>query len=457
MQKFPEDFQKRMFRQLGEQTNAFLRALSEKPPTSVRLNPAKPSNRFLKEPSVPWYPEGRYLNERPEFVTDPLLFAGAYYVQEASSMFIGHIFRTFAPSSPLKVLDMCAAPGGKTTLLSSLISEDSLLVANELVSKRVNSLLENIVRWGSTNVVVTNNNIKDFAPLKGFFDVILLDAPCSGEGMFRKDFKAIQQWSENWVRSCAITQRQLIEQAVDLLAPDGILIFSTCTFSEEEDEQNILKLLSFSALMPLRVPIQPDWNILEVQVSSNGRVGYGYKFYPHLLKGEGFFATIFLKQYQDNSKKVRFSKSKLEPLSRRHLSILDEWVSSQDWKFFLHNYKLFGIHLSQEDNFKVLHQVLKIVHQGIEVGTFKNQKLIPSHALALSQKILTNLPSIELSHSQALLYLQRKDFMCESFSSFKDWVLVKHQNINLGWIKILDKRINNYYPVEMRIKKDLEM
>jgi len=455
--EFPTDFKTRMERQLVGASVAFFEALSQNPPTSVRLNPAKQSNRLVDMPSVAWCQEGRYLDSRPEFVTDPLIFGGAYYVQEASSMFIAHIFRQFAAPKPLRVLDLCAAPGGKSTLLSSLLPADSLLVANELVGKRVGALTENITRWGATNTVVSHNNIKDFAPLKGFFDVILLDAPCSGEGMFRKDIKALQQWSENLVRSCAITQRQLIEQAFDLLAPNGLFIFSTCTFSEEEDEHNIAKLLSFSELTPLRVPLQTDWGVTEISLSANHQIGYGYKFYPHLTKGEGFFATAFLKTDGSPYKPKKVGKGASEILHNKYAGLVTEYIDRQDITYLLCGEKLIGISTVQAQTLRYLQTVLRLVHEGIEVGTLKNNKLLPAHALALSQAIRTDLPFLSLSQGDALRYLQRKDFDYPLTQNLSGWVLVQHENINLGWIKVLPNRVNNYYPIEWRIRKDIEM
>ena len=175
--------------------------------TSIRINPAKafdPYEHFTIQDKVPWCTNGFYLNERPSFTIDPLFHAGAYYVQEASSMFLEEVIRqTCDLTKPLRVLDLCAAPGGKSTLLQSIISEESLLVSNEVIKARVNILTENITKWGAANVVVTNNDAKDFQRLKNFFDVIVVDAPCSGSGLFRKDNSAVNEWSENSVVMCS--------------------------------------------------------------------------------------------------------------------------------------------------------------------------------------------------------------------------------------------------------------
>ncbi|MES1226926.1 MAG: RsmB/NOP family class I SAM-dependent RNA methyltransferase, partial [Bacteroidota bacterium] len=200
--------------------------------TSVRVNPNRTFNveysTLNVQGKVPWSSNGYYLSERPSFTTDPLFHAGAYYVQEASSMFLEEaVKQTCDLSKPLKVLDLCAAPGGKSTLLQSIISNESLLISNEVIKSRVNILSENITKWGAANVVVTNNDPKDFQRLPEYFDLIVIDAPCSGSGLFRKDPEAITEWSSDNVMLCSQRQQRILADILPCLKPGGILIYST--------------------------------------------------------------------------------------------------------------------------------------------------------------------------------------------------------------------------------------
>ena len=233
---FPEAFARRIEEQLGtRQARLLLDALDGDPVVSVRYNPYKTTSKPALEP-VPWSRYGFYLTERPSFTLDPSLHGGAYYVQEASSMFLEAVFGAIADSeAPLRILDLCAAPGGKTTLLSSLAGPESLIVANEPVRARAAVLSDNVRRWGIGNVVVTSADPARFAPFGHYFDLILVDAPCSGEGMFRKDRESRRQWSESGAELCAARQRRILGEAWDALRPGGALIYSTCTFNPAEN------------------------------------------------------------------------------------------------------------------------------------------------------------------------------------------------------------------------------
>ncbi|WP_225979924.1 RsmB/NOP family class I SAM-dependent RNA methyltransferase [Pseudobacter ginsenosidimutans] len=278
--------------------------------TSVRVNPAKASllaggleTYRISLPvsgKIPWTDNGYYLQERPFFTFDPLLHAGAYYVQEASSMFVEQAMRqTLDLNQSLRVLDGCAAPGGKSTHLQSLISADSLLVSNEVIKSRASILEENLVKWGGANVMVTNNDPADFSSLENFFDVLVIDAPCSGSGLFRREPEAIAEWSPHAVQLCSQRQQRILADYYPSLAEDGTLIYSTCSYSQEEDEQIIDWLLNNFELESLPLQLQADWNIVEVQ--SPERKGSGYRFFPDQVKGEGFFLAAFRKKDGGNS------------------------------------------------------------------------------------------------------------------------------------------------------------
>src|SRR5574344_2855112 len=239
----PEKFSSYTAELFGKESyESFLRALEEDAPVSVRLNPVK-SFGFQEEGKVPWCEQGYYLSERPTFTFDPLFHSGCYYVQEASSMFLDAVLRHYV-SRPVRMLDLCAAPGGKSTLACSALPEGSLLVANELIRSRAQILSENLIKWGYPNCIATNNDPKDFSFLRGFFDLIIVDAPCSGEGMFRKDANALQEWSPENVDLCSKRQLRILYDIWDCLAPEGTLIYSTCTFNERENEDVVARFIS---------------------------------------------------------------------------------------------------------------------------------------------------------------------------------------------------------------------
>ena len=257
------------------------KALETKPPTSVRVN-----DKIAYQPSsenVAWCKSGYYLDERPLFTADPLFHAGVYYVQEASSMFLEQAVKQYFPMADT-VLDLCAAPGGKSTLLSQTLAESSLLVSNEIIRSRAYILAENLIKWGNPNVVVTNNEPKDFAILGGFFDAIVIDAPCSGEGMFRKDAGAVEEWSEYNVTLCAARQTEIVSSVWDALKTDGILVYSTCTFNREENEENVQWICNELGAEVLSIDLQGNSDITKSD--------FGYRFYPHKTKGEGFFISV---------------------------------------------------------------------------------------------------------------------------------------------------------------------
>ena len=272
--------------------------------TSVRLNPKKIGNRQLaicntQSERVPWNENGYYLKERPSFTLDPLFHAGAYYVQEASSMFLEEVLKQSVDvTQPLKVLDLCAAPGGKSTLIQSIISAESLLVSNEVIKTRVNILSENITKWGAANVIVTNNDPSDFKRLPDYFDVIVADAPCSCSGLFRKDPNAINEWSENNVALCAQRQQRILADILPSLKEDGVLIYSTCSYSQPEDEEIAEWLIADCHLSSINLHLNKEWNIIETQSAEKN--AFGYRFYPDKVKGEGFFIAAFKKPAGDS-------------------------------------------------------------------------------------------------------------------------------------------------------------
>ena len=280
-----------------ERFNRFIGAFEEEAPTSIRVNP-KYSLAVGERDIVSWCPEGYYLEGRPQFTFDPLFHAGCYYVQEAASMFILHVLRSLLPiascPSPLHVLDLCAAPGGKSTAMRTVLPEGSVLVSNEPIANRAQILLENITKWGWPNCIVTNNYPRDFRKAKLKFDVILCDVPCSGEGMFRKDPATISEWSMQNVEKCWRLQREIVADAWECLNPGGLLIYSTCTFNTKENEGNVRWIIDTYDAEALNIPIDPSWNITGSLLP--GFDAPVYRFISGITRGEGLFLCAIRKK-----------------------------------------------------------------------------------------------------------------------------------------------------------------
>ncbi|HEY0898142.1 MAG TPA: RNA methyltransferase [Sphingobacteriaceae bacterium] len=420
--------------------------------TSVRINPRKSASIYTNEEHVPWCPTGRYLKERPSFISDPYFHAGCYYVQEASSMFLSHILKSqINLEDKLTVLDLCAAPGGKSTLISSLLNEEGLLVSNEIIKTRVNVLADNLTKWGPSNVVVTNNDPKDFAKVPALFDVMVIDAPCSGSGMFRKDPEAISEWSESAVVLCSQRQQRILADSFPALKKGGLLIYSTCSYSIEENENIADWLCDTFDLTPVEVPIQNEWGIVET-CSSRHQVP-GYRFYPHKLKGEGFFVACFIKNEGDES--FNPGKTKLELASKAEELTVSKWLNhGADLNLVKFNGEILAFPKNLFEEFKALHSKLYIKKAGTRLGRIAGKDLVPDHELAMSLLVHPDIPKINLTKEEALTYLKKEDIKLET--AITGWVLICYDNFPLGWAKVLPNRVNNYFPKELRILKDLK-
>ncbi|MEQ1798001.1 MAG: hypothetical protein ABL872_08610 [Lacibacter sp.] len=414
--------------------------------TSVRKNPLKQSDLFSSGENIPWSSNGIYLSERPSFTLDPLFHAGTYYVQEASSMFLEQVMKQSVDlSQPLLVLDLCAAPGGKSTLLQSIISKESLLVSNEVIHTRVNILKENLIKWGSSNVVVTNNDPKDFSKLKGLFDVMVIDAPCSGSGLFRRDPEAIKEWSEDNVQLCSQRQQRIIADVWDCLKEDGILIYSTCSYSSEEDEEILDWIMKEFNVESIQIKLEEEWRIDEVQSAANA---FGYRFWPYKVKGEGFFIAAFRKK--EDADTVRIKIKSTQAPSKKDMAIASNWLqSTEDLSFILQGQNIAVIPVQWNETIQYLMQELKVRYAGVELGTIAKNDLIPEHALALSTIINSSVFSVELDLEQSLNYLRKNEITVSS--DHKGWALATYKGFHLGWMKMLGNRINNYYPKEYRV------
>lgn len=418
--------------------------------TSIRVNPGK--NRGLQPAGmgqVPWCPYGYYLPERPSFTLDPLFHAGAYYVQEASSMFIWFVLQQLIGTDTEKrVLDLCAAPGGKSSLLASYFT-NGWVVANEVIKQRASVLVENMTKWGSDHVTVTNNDPVHFQSLPGYFDVMVVDAPCSGSGMFRKDPAAMEEWSEQAVQLCSQRQQRILADALPALAEEGMLIYSTCSYSMEEDEAIADWLVHEMGMESLSLPVPAAWGIVETHSPHNKAAGY--RFYPDQVTGEGFFIAAFRKK--PVVAETRYKELVLTVPSKQELQLVQSFLRlPETYSLFKQGEQIRAIPARWYKDLQVLAKALYIKKAGVGIGTIKGKDVIPDHELAVSHLWEGHFTPISLTKEQALVYLRRKDLLLPDAP--KGWHLVAYEGLPLGWVKILPNRLNNYYPAEWRILKE---
>jgi 16S rRNA C967 or C1407 C5-methylase (RsmB/RsmF family)/NOL1/NOP2/fmu family ribosome biogenesis protein len=439
-------------------------ALAEEPAVSVRLNPVKPITDVVDGEKVAWSDRGFYLDGRLTFTFDPLFHAGCYYVQEASSMFVERALRQHAGNEPLRMLDLCAAPGGKSTHALSVLPKGSLLVSNEVMRNRAQILAENITKWGAVNAVVTNNDPSDFAPLTSFFDVILTDVPCSGEGMFRKDAVAVSEWSEENVETCWQRQRRIINDIWPCLKPGGLLIYSTCTFNTKEDEENVHWIAEEYGAEVLPIETNESWGI-------TGNLLKGtdfpvYRFIPGRTRGEGFFLAALRKPESDEddfrvpsvkadkkNKKRQNGKGKAQPVvGKAQLAKAAEWIGDAELTIAAGDTDIFAVPSLYADDIELLKQTLKVMQAGVEIGEVKGNDVIPSHSLAMSPALLPDaFERCEVGYEQAIAYLRKEAIALPSNVS-RGYILLTYKNIPLGFVKNVGNRANNLYPQEWRIR-----
>lgn len=448
------EFQKAMNLLLGKvEYREFELALEEESPTTIRLNPYKIEESPYEGKPIPWAPLGYSLEKRPAFTLDPLFHAGAYYVQESSSMFISEVLRQLQVPKGI-FLDLAAAPGGKSTLLSTYLGQEGLLVANEVIQSRNTILKENLIKWGLGNSVITNNDPAHFQDLEGFFDLVLIDAPCSGEGMFRKDPEARKEWSPDHVRLCAGRQQRILDQAGGLVKGGGYLIYSTCTFNHQENEEMIHFLTSEFAYEPVRINLDPAWQIEESSIESEEGTFFGYRFYPHRVMGEGFFISVLKRPddayCQEPKKKKDFKHQFLKLVDEKACQTLDEELGFENSQFYLLNDSYFRFPQMWKTHFEQILQSLNIRYFGIEIGKKQKNEWIPSHDWAVSIFPKKGFSTQEVSREEALEFLRKNDQEL-NFEKL-GWILLTYQNLALGWAKNLGNRVNNYYPKDWRIR-----
>ncbi len=390
MEELPESFAGYTRQLMGEERfAAFAASLDEEAPVSIRVNRAKWQGDVVGGERVPWSDDGYYLPERPNFTFDPLLHAGCYYVQEASSMFIERALRQYV-TEPVEMLDMCAAPGGKSLAAISSLPEGSWVLSNEPIRQRASILAENVSKWGSKCMRVISNYPEQISKSKMKFDVILCDVPCSGEGMFRKDPQAVREWSVQNVEKCRMLQRDIVAEAWKCLRPGGILIYSTCTFNTREDEENVQWITEEYDAEILPVDTCAEWNITGSLL--NGFSAPVYRFIPGITRGEGIFMAVIRKAGEWKAQK-KLSLDKLPPM--------------------LHQMDL--VRLDAMDGSKA-----------------------PA-------------PTVDVDYDTAIAYLRREAVTLPQDAP-RGIVTLTYRGVAIGQAKNLGNRANNMYPKEWRIK-----
>lgn len=544
----PADFIDSIRSLLREEADSFLRALAETPPLSIRLNPLKNKGEKIEFPlinqivesgttietdnkpepresveiedPVPWSRFGYYLQKRPSFTFDPQFHSGLYYVQEASSMFIEYVVRNITNhpineqltiNEPLNCLDLCAAPGGKSVSMLTALPPDSLLTANEIIRQRSNILSETIIKYGDPNTIVTNNEPKDFAELREFYDLILVDAPCSGEGMFRKDETAISEWSQDNVTMCAARQKNILSDVWPALKPGGILIYSTCTYNTAENEENALWAAKELGASFVDIKIEKEWgispaifnpynpdnpdnpdvsddsdNLDNLDNPDNIENLYNqknkpivFRFFPHKTKGEGLFVAVLRKGsegLQFFSQKLSEDSNKFKDFNRSNRTKNSNnsnksYKSNKSSSLFIKDNSAYRKYLTNPDEFDyiqeenriiaipkqhtatllALKESLKVVSMGIELGEIKGKDFIPSHALAMSSRLNREVfTERELDYDEAISYLRREAISIPDAP--RGFLLLTYKNQPLGFVKNIGNRANNLYPDKWRIR-----
>ena len=442
MNHLPETFIEQLRDLLPDEWDALAAAITTSAPSvAVRVNEARGASVPDGARRVPWCDQGFYLEDRPQFTFDTDWHAGRYYVQDASSMFIAHVIRHLI-DTPVRYLDLCAAPGGKTTAAMQALPEGSLVVANEIVPPRARVLADNVIRWGDPRCVVTSNAPAQMGRLNGFFDVIAADVPCSGEGMMRKDDEAVAQWTPTLVEQCAQRQREILADVWPALRPGGLFIYSTCTYNRQENELMADYIVGELGATPLEVPVEASWHI-HPAIGSDWPC---YRFMPHKVDGEGLFMAAFRKAgdapHQDLRMKEKNAK-KVDEIGKNWLSRPDEFAIDQVGDLTI------AVPQDVRREVAALRASLNVLHAGVELATVMGRKIVPHHALAMSSVRDTDaFPVCQVDYPTALRYLRGESIVVDAP---RGYVLIAHQGAVLGLANNLGNRANNLYPKTQRI------
>jgi 16S rRNA C967 or C1407 C5-methylase (RsmB/RsmF family)/NOL1/NOP2/fmu family ribosome biogenesis protein len=456
MQTWPEAFAQRMEARLGPRYPSFVEAWQGPAPHAIRLHPTKGTAALAQlapynpEP-IGWCNQGYYLAPRPLHAQEPAWHAGGYYVQEASSMWL-EVMRPLLPQRPLTVVDLCAAPGGKSTHLLSLLPEGSVLLANEIVPKRNAILRENLLRWGNPNLLVSQCDPATLTGLGQRFDVVLVDAPCSGEGLWRRDPNAISQWSTDAVAACALRQRDILVHATRMLKPEGLLVYSTCTFAPEENDAMCDWLVNDFGLKP----IKPTWPANSPKPEA---VGHGWACLPDNIHGEGFFFALFCSSTSEESDcpiVEHVGPSRLTSSSKEEAeacAALAEFIQPDVANWVWHRFGTIWRALppAVEDLRQAGEGFVQFTTAGLALGEGKGSAWIPHTHLVASG--LAQAETIEIDRYTAQKALKGETHL--NLPEGRGWTVLTHEGLDLLWVKRVGGRANNHYPQALRIRQDL--
>ena len=452
MRALPVAFTERMRKQLGaEEAERLFEALDSVSPVAVRLNPAKRGDEgvWSDGEAIEWSANGRKLKERPSFTLDTAFHAGAYYVQEAASQFIDYVI-SGEELQGKRVLDMCAAPGGKSTIYSTAVGIDGLVVANEYVRTRANVLADNVRKWGMGNVLVTNNAPEHIAQFEGWFDLVAVDAPCSGEGMFRKEEVAREDWSEDAVKMCAARQLSIVREAWQSLKEGGLFIYSTCTFNADEDEGVLESFIDEmgDVFEPSRkIEVDEKWGVVVGEVGAFQT----FRFFPHKTDSEGLFVAVARKAESATQRTPKARKKVMQEVDKTSRKELSRWLQESDkYTYAMVADTIYAYRTEQFKAVQTLSEGLTAIYSGVAMGQIFKGKLKPDWALSqyvdLERKAVA---VVELTEEDALNYLRKRDIAVGDMVDGMN--LVTHNGRALGFAKRVGMRSNNLYPNSLKI------
>lgn len=459
----PKEFESRMKEFLGDEYKDFAYCYENDNYQALRINTLKVSDdrkksvldEFSCSKSVPWAEDGYYYEPEQRPGKHPYHEMGLYYIQEPSAMSAAAML---SPKPGLRILDLCAAPGGKSTQLASYLSQEGLLVANEINAARAKILSLNIERMGIKNAIVTNEESGRLAlRFPAFFHGILVDAPCSGEGMFRKNPEAIEEWSPQNVANCALRQSEILDNAATMLLPGGTLVYSTCTFAKEENEDTIVSFLDR----------HPEFELMDYDApwfeGARDNLKGAYRLWPHKLHGEGHFAAILKKSgvLDLEDAHTKESKEKNKALSKDKQKLLEEFVNGAlDAKMANEiiggKLSCFGEQLYLLPKGAPSLNGIRVLRSGLHIGEFKKNRFEPSHALALalnSSQVKSSV-SVELEDPRCLAYFRGEAINISDLGNVKGWTLMCINDFSAGWGKANAGTLKNHYPKGLR--KDLK-
>ncbi len=406
MPALPAAFEARMQDQLGPDWAAFAEALNSPAPVSINYNRAKTEAPIYEGSPVLWNRTAQYLPERPSFTLDPHFHAGRYYVQEAGSMFLAYVVEQLRQERDFSTaLDLCGAPGGKTTVLLNALSDDCIVVANEVIKNRYAILRENLAKWGRANVIATHADSGRFSPLARRFDLVVVDAPCSGEGLFRKTPDATKEWNPENVAICESRQQDILDHTLPLIAPGG--------------------------------------------------TGLGYQFYPHRTRSEGFYLAVLRKEGKATNWSTKTPLRYFTKVPKATEQAALSWLDPEAQLNILTTPKgqLYAVPEGALPLLSILSQSLPRLDPGTPVGLMKGKHLIPDHALSLSLHLHPDTPVADLDQDTALDYLRKAALPARPGQ--KGWHLMRYDGWGIGWGKMLPNRVNNYFPNHLQVRMSL--